>query len=100
MEVVHVQCGKPKRTTTAQKAMIMMRRVHTDEAGSGGMLDVDDTSPDGLDVAAMLARIEVCERTCRCSTSGGKVPDARCEARGREARSEAGSRLHVPANQR
>jgi hypothetical protein len=36
MDVVHIQCGKPKQTTTAQKEMMIQRRVHSVAEDSGG----------------------------------------------------------------
>lgn len=36
MDVVQVQCGRPRQTTTAQKARMMTRRVHSVDRDSGG----------------------------------------------------------------
>ena len=36
MDVVHIQCGSPRQATTAQKAMMIQRRVFTIAGDSGG----------------------------------------------------------------
>lgn len=38
MEVVQVQCGRPRKQTTAQNAAMITRRVHTAAGFSGGRL--------------------------------------------------------------
>jgi hypothetical protein len=49
IEVVHIQCGSPSVATTAQKAKMMMRRVQTALAFSGGAVAFTGES-DAFDV--------------------------------------------------
>jgi len=51
--VVHSQCGNPRLATTAQKQKMMMRRVQTAAAVSGGGEGVSDV-PDESDASSVI----------------------------------------------
>lgn len=70
MEVVQVQCGRPRKQTTAQNAAMITRRVHTAAGFSGGRLVGGAEAVASFNPATSIVSCRDATISCRESRDG------------------------------
>lgn len=70
MEVVQVQCGRPRKQTTAQNAAMITRRAHTAAGFSGGRLVGGAEAVASFNPATSIVSCRDATISCRESRDG------------------------------